>query len=687
MDVFLYNSCRLFVFSYLSSPSSTIAGLSGGGTNGGNVLLGNKNLIINQSFDSNYGGIISGSGGSLTKTGTCSLMLTGINTYTGGTTVSDGMLFILSDSNLGDASGTLTLDGGKLAVTKSITISRPITTTGTNGGWFDTGVNTVELSGVISGNGSLKKSGTGTLTLSGDNTYTWYTTIYEGTLVMDKDYTVTPVFNITVTFGSTFNNKAQLTVNGALLNASGTVNNDGLITVNGSLSNDGTVNNDGLIIVETGGTLTGTNPLQALHLDANGGTGSITVAEPLAGTTSTFDFNKLATFDKKPTKTGFALLGWSTTSSGSPLTGSPYTFTDGDILYARWGELPVITSASPLPGGTVGTAYSQTLTATGDGTILWEDYRPAGVSQLPDGLTISSDGVISGTPTATGTFNFEIRVSNLAGGNAKTFSITINSTLIPPTPTSPHITGPISLKLFTGYKATSTKAFTITGTSPVTVTKTSGDDHIIWNNVSRKLDITAGLSAGEYNVELLATNSAGSDAFIFVLTVETPVYFYLDLPQSFKGGTVQVQTKIPYLATEGETVTLILTPDDGFELGTIYIHRRDNPDMIVPLSGTGYTRTFTMPAYHVMIVVVFKSIGTAFEETLHATSLQAYVQDGVLYVIQDSDTLNPVRVYNILGTLIYQTTSNPSSGGAGVVLPGRGVYIVTDGSRVIKVMN
>jgi hypothetical protein len=69
---------------------------------------------------------------------------------------------------------------------------------------------------------------------------------------------------------------------------------------------------------------------------------------------------------------------------------------------------PNITTTT-LPGGTVGLAYNQTLQATGG--ILTLTWSLASGS-LPEGLTLSSAGVISGTPTNTGPANFTVRVTD-----------------------------------------------------------------------------------------------------------------------------------------------------------------------------------------------------------------------------------------------------------------------------------
>ena len=82
---------------------------------------------------------------------------------------------------------------------------------------------------------------------------------------------------------------------------------------------------------------------------------------------------------------------------------------------------PSITTSS-LPGGKVGEAYSQTLSATGTMPITW------GIDSgnLPAGLTLDeATGEISGTPTAAGTASFTVKAENSAGSDTKELSIAI----------------------------------------------------------------------------------------------------------------------------------------------------------------------------------------------------------------------------------------------------------------------
>ena len=101
--------------------------------------------------------------------------------------------------------------------------------------------------------------------------------------------------------------------------------------------------------------------------------------------------------------------------SGGKLEGTPKD--NGTITIA-----PTITTKT-LPNGTVYTLYNQTLEATGDTPITWS---LASGSTLPNGLTLNSNGTISGTPTAVGTSTFTVTATNGNGSDSKEFTLSIN---------------------------------------------------------------------------------------------------------------------------------------------------------------------------------------------------------------------------------------------------------------------
>lgn len=116
------------------------------------TIAENATLALSQgTLDNNVTG-----GGQIVKSGSDELIVTGDNTYSGGTTIADG---------------TLTADHADSLGTGAIA----------NSGVLQVGEG--ELENTLSGSGSLVKTGTGELTLSGDNSYSGATTITDGTLI------------------------------------------------------------------------------------------------------------------------------------------------------------------------------------------------------------------------------------------------------------------------------------------------------------------------------------------------------------------------------------------------------------------------------------------------------------------------------------------------------------------------
>jgi fibronectin-binding autotransporter adhesin len=164
-----------------TGPTTVSAGMLqvGNGSNVGNIA-GNGSFGIDRSDTYTFGGVISVTG-SFVKAGTGKVILTGNNTYQGGTAINAGTLAVTTDANLGAASGGLAFSGGTLQFLSGFTSNRG-TTLSAGGGTVDTNGNSATLGGTISGVGGLTKLGAGTLVLSAANTFSGGTMLAAGTL-------------------------------------------------------------------------------------------------------------------------------------------------------------------------------------------------------------------------------------------------------------------------------------------------------------------------------------------------------------------------------------------------------------------------------------------------------------------------------------------------------------------------
>lgn len=123
--------------------------------------------------------------GSVEQAGPGVLELAGANSYTGGTRITGGLISFTGSGNFG--TGNITLNGGGLqwAAGNTTDISARLDAIGAAGGVFDTNGNDVLLMSALSGSG-LTKTGSGTLTLAGSNSFTGTVTINDGTLLQSN---------------------------------------------------------------------------------------------------------------------------------------------------------------------------------------------------------------------------------------------------------------------------------------------------------------------------------------------------------------------------------------------------------------------------------------------------------------------------------------------------------------------
>ncbi|WP_238149828.1 putative Ig domain-containing protein [Dyella jiangningensis] len=289
-----------------------------------------------------------------------------------------------------------------------------------------------------------------------------------------------------------------------------------------------TVNVGAGTVVLNPGTLTGTaaETPYTHSFAASGGTAPYTYSLTSGSIPAGLALSSAGVLSGTPTAAGTFNFTVKATDSSTG-TGAPFTATQS---YSLTVSAPSITvSPSTLPPGTGGTGYNQTLTATG-GSGSYTYSLSAGA--LPPGIGLSSSGVVSGTPTTAGTYNFTVTATDgfsFTGSQSYTFTVNAPSISISPG-TLPAGTGGVAFNQ--------------------TLTASGGNGGYTFSLVSGALPPGIALSsagvvsgtpttAGNYNVTVKVTDGfgfTGSQAYTF--TINAPSITLT--PAAVPGGQVAV---------------------------------------------------------------------------------------------------------------------------------------------------
>jgi autotransporter-associated beta strand protein len=390
-----------------------------------------------------FSGTITGTGG-LAVTGGMQA-LTGINTYSGGTMVSDAVLGVNGDAALGAAPGGLTLANGLLVALAPLNSARSVTLTGID--MIDTNLLGVTLSGPIGGSGSLAVIGGGTLTLTGNNAYAGGTSVTGATLAINADTALgAPSGGLALTGGTLEALANVASARSVALSGSDTVATGGnVVALSGVVSGAGalTVGGGGRLTLSADNTYTGPTTINPGTLLSLVNVGSIASSSGLVDN-GTFDISTIRGGSAITTLSGNGVvsLGPATLT----LTGASGSFSgtisgSGGLTVA--GGTQTLTGINTYDGGTtlsggtlvvgvaaVGTPGAITSSALGTGRVTLDGgtLQAGGNDIVTNPVAINAAGgtidAATYTLTMSGTIGGSAGDGIVGGGNAGNLLIT-----------------------------------------------------------------------------------------------------------------------------------------------------------------------------------------------------------------------------------------------------------------------
>ncbi len=196
--------------------------------------------------------------------------------------------------------------------------------------------------------------------------------------------------------------------------------------------------------------------------------------------------------------------------SGTPTVSGSFTVTvqataiaggsTSKALALTVNAAPLVTTASPLNAATQNSSYAIALSNSG-GTPAFTWSLTAGT--LPSSITLASNGLLSGTPTATGTTTFTAQVTDAVGATAnKAFALTVNAGVLAPTITTVPTLPDQRLRIGGAY----TFDIDATGVPAPTFSLTSAPSGMTINPTSGVITWTAANTVGNSTVTVQAAN-------------------------------------------------------------------------------------------------------------------------------------------------------------------------------------
>ena len=391
--------------------NSLTIGQGGVQINGANTLTmqstAASGILVNAASGTvTIGANLAGTSIGLTKESASLLVLSGNNSYGGGTTLTGGTLRVSSDAALGNSTAAVTLSGGAILQAASdltLSSSRPLVMSGN--GSLDSQSYTVTLNGTLGGSGTLQKTGAGSLVLNNANSITGVVSPAAGTLVLANQNALS---------------SASLAMAGGAVSFSSSVGGNAFTL--GGLSAASTGAGYDIQLQNTAG--------QAIALTAGSNNASTTYTASLSGNGSLTKAGTGAlTLSGNNTYTGATTVNAGTLAVTGSLSATPAITINGGTLSLDSTNAVAATTTITLAnasGTTFNVTANQTIGGlrgggTGNGTTAISSLRT---------LTVQESGTQSYNGTITGAGRFQFNGSGgltLAGVLSNTGGITISS--------------------------------------------------------------------------------------------------------------------------------------------------------------------------------------------------------------------------------------------------------------------
>ena len=591
----------------------------------GNASLNIEKATVTSSTDGEYdAGVYVMSSMHAISSPQLSLKVNGGSLTASGTGNSDGILFHVGQSQATGATTSLTItdhaivdarNGGISASRISETLPTP-TPTGNNS------------------SGIVFDSNTGT--------------VY-GSVALQDDLTIGAGETLTIPDG------ASLTIdNGA------TLTNEGTVTNNGTLTNNGIINNSGTLPDNIEGTAPPSITTTALADGAENTAYNATLEA--SGDPTSWTWSAAAGSNTPPGLT----LNNDGTITGTPTAAGTYSFTvtatndygsdskEFTLTIDQQGTIHVTSVSLDKANLELTEGGTDTLTATitpnnaTNKNVTWE-------SSNTSVATVDANGLVTAVSAGTAT----ITVTTEDGSKTATCEVTVTAATVPVTGVTMNKT---STSLYVGDTETLTATVQPGNASSQTVTWSTSNPSVatVENGVVRATGrgtatITVTTADGNYTATCTVTVSRYS-------TGGGPTTYAVTAPDA-ENGTVRVS---PSRASRGTTVTITVTPDEGYELESLTV--LDSRDNEIALTDKGDGKyTFTMPSGRVTVEASFAEIapeplpfGDVDDGDWFADAVRFVYENGMMNgVSETSFAPHAATSRSMIVTILYRLEGEP----------------------------